>query len=73
MLIAVILFAVSLSWNTPILSVTAKAVLAGFSLLGVILFLMRTRNEGQRYVEGILGAVSKGNVVEEGKSGNQNL
>ncbi len=70
MLVAAIAFAISINGNTSILSLTAKAVLAGFSLVGVALFLMRTRNEGQRYVEGILGAVFKGKLVEESKSGN---
>ena len=73
MFIGVIIFAVSLNWITPNLSFTAKVVLTGFSLLGAILFLMRTRNEGQRYVEGKLGAVSSNQLESEIKSGNQNI
>jgi len=72
-LVVGILFAVSYNWNTPTLSPVAKAILAAFSLIGAILFLMRTRNEGQRYVEGILGAVLSKQSESETKSGNQNL
>lgn len=55
-----ILLIASYSWNISSLSSLAKVILTIFSFVGAGLFLMRTRNEGQRYVEGILGSVSKG-------------
>ncbi len=58
MLFIGILFAVSYSWNTSSLSPLAKVILTAFSFSGTALFLMRTRNEGQRYVQGVLGSVS---------------
>ena len=72
-LVVGILFAVSCNWDTPTLSPAVKAILVASSLLGATLFLMRTRNEGQRYVEGVLGAVSSRQSELESKSGNQNL
>jgi hypothetical protein len=72
-LIVGILFAASFHWNTPMLNSVAKAILTVSSFLGVILFLMRTRNEGQRYVEGVLQAIPNEKILTEGKSGDQSL
>lgn len=55
-----IIFIASYSWNVSSLGSLAKIILTIFSFAGAGLFLMRTRNEGQRYVEGILGSIPKG-------------
>lgn len=73
MLIIGILFAVSFSWNTQNLNTFAKVILTIYALAGAALFLMRTRNEGQRYVQGVLGSVSIKQTPSENKIGNQNL
>ena len=68
-----ILFAISFNWNTLNLNTFAKVILTIFALVGAALFLMRTRNEGQRYVQGVLGSVSMKQTPSESKIGNQNL
>ncbi len=59
MLILAVLFAVSYRWDTFAISPTFKIVAAISCFIGVIVFLLRTRNEGERYVQGVLSAVSK--------------
>ena len=70
MLVLVIIFAVSYGWHTSDISSTSKVILAASSFIGSILFLIRTRNEGQRYVEGVLSSVSEAQFLSEMNSGN---
>lgn len=58
-LILAILFAISYPWSISVIGSTSKAVLAILCFLASTIFLLRTRSEGQRYVQGVLSAVSK--------------
>jgi len=58
-IVGIILIA-SYIWNFFTLSFLVMVILTILSFVGAGLSLMRTRKEGQRYVEGILGSVSKG-------------
>jgi hypothetical protein len=59
MLILAILLAVSYSWATFTISATSKTVAVILCLIAMIVFLVKTRNEGERYVQGVLSAASK--------------
>lgn len=58
--ILTVLFSISYVWETSVISSYAKVILAALCLLASILFLIKTRREGERYVQGILSAVSGG-------------
>lgn len=57
--ILAILFAISLRWDAFVIESNSKVVLSVSCFLASILFLTRTRNEGQRYVQGVLSSISK--------------
>lgn len=57
--ILAIIFAISLLWDASSIESSYKVVLAVLSFLASIIFLFRTRNEGQRYVQGVLSSLSK--------------
>jgi hypothetical protein len=59
MLILAILFAISYHWDIFAISPTFKVVAAILCFMAAIVFLLKTRNEGERYVQGVLSAVSK--------------
>ena len=59
MLVLVILFAASYHWNTLSISPASKVAAAILCLIAAAVFLLKTRNEGERYVQGVLSAVSK--------------
>jgi hypothetical protein len=59
MLILAILFAVSYHWDVVTISPALKVVAAILCFIAAIVFLSKTRNEGERYVQGVLSAVSK--------------
>lgn len=59
MLILAVLFAVSYRWDTFAISSTFKVVAAISCFIAAIMFLLKTRNEAERYVQGVLSAVSK--------------
>jgi len=52
-----ILFAVSYSWDASVVGPSSKVVLAIISFVASLVFLLRTRNEGQRYIQGVLLSV----------------
>lgn len=58
-LILGVLFAVSYRWDVSMIGSTSKVILAIVSFVASVVFLLRTRNEGQRYVEGVLSSISK--------------
>jgi len=58
MIVLTILFSVSAPWNFSTIGFTAKLVLAILCLIASVVFLIRTRSEGQRYVQGVLSAIS---------------
>jgi len=55
-----ILFAISLLWDASVIGPSSKVVFAVLSFLASIVFLIRTRNEGERYVQGVVLPLSKG-------------
>ena len=57
-LILGILFAVSYRWDASTIGPTSKVVFAASSFVASLVFLFRTRNEGQRYVEGVFSSAS---------------
>ena len=56
--ILTVLFSVSYRWEASVISSYPKVILAVLCLLSSVLFLIKTRREGERYVQGILSAVS---------------
>lgn len=59
MLILAILFAVSYRWDVFAMAPTVKVVAAILCFVAAIVSFLKTRNEGERYVQGVLSAVSE--------------
>ena len=57
-LILAILFGISYFGHASVMGLIPRVLLAILSLLSSVLFLLRARREGERYVQGILSAVS---------------
>lgn len=54
-----ILFAISLLWDASVIGPSYKVVFAVLSFMASIAFLIRTRNEGERYVQAVVLPLSK--------------
>lgn len=55
--ILAILFAVSYQWSSSAIGAGPKVFLAVLCFLASVAFLIRTRSQGQRYIQGVLYAV----------------
>lgn len=60
MVVLTILFSISAFWKSSVIGFNAKLILAILCLIASAVFLIRTQREGQRYVQGVLSAISRG-------------
>lgn len=60
-----ILLATSYRWGTSTIGPDARVALVVLSFVASVVFLIRTRNEGQRYVQGVLASVSGSKLLKD--------